>query len=187
MAMAYSLFCCGIPVHAEASGKTDVTYTNTGGENEKTAYPLSVEAKGTGGVSTGKDSFRNQTQKYLLIVGESMTFELTPDSGAEVKSVTLNGTDVLSQVKGNKITITGLEKEQKLSVTFAAKAGSQNTSNKGSTTTTVTKIIKQGPKTGDSTNAGIMILLLILCLLYMGRKISNYLRIGGEKRENGKE
>ncbi|WWU63302.1 sortase B protein-sorting domain-containing protein [Clostridium baratii] len=143
MAFGCFSFIGATVANAETSGNVPVTYT----KSESVAYPLNVEVIGDGEVSSGSDTLRNQKKNYLLDVDESMTFKLKADEGTKVKSVKLNGEDVMSKVKDNKITVEGEEKEQTLSIRFEEK--------------------KNGvmfPQTGDTTQIGLYIILLIMSL-----------------------
>ena len=143
MAIGCFSFLAATTAHAETSGNVPVTYT----KSESVTYPLNVDVTGDGVVLTGSDTLRNQKKNYLLAVDESMTFELKADEGIKVKSVKLNGEDVMSKVKDSKISVEGQEKEQTLSISFEEK--------------------KNGaifPQTGDTTKVGLYIILFIISL-----------------------
>lgn len=129
--------------NAETSGNVPVTYTRT----ESVFYPLNVDVIGDGEVSSGSDTLRNQKKRYLLAIDESMTFELKEDKGIKVKSVKLNGENVMSKVKDKKITVEGEEKEQTLSISFEER-----------------KSGVKPPKTGDTAKIELYSILFIISL-----------------------
>lgn len=162
------LISFGRPARAEVAGNTVVTYEKT--ESDK--YGLTVVVKGDGKVTCGKNVIRDGNMKYQLAVDESLTFQLSPDLGAAVRTVQLNG-ESLESVKDTRVlTVEGAEKEQKLVVEFS-----------NGVKTNFTNIVK----TGDSTRIGMLVVLIVLaaCVLaWLGQRRRNRQE---EAEENEKE
>ena len=147
-------------VQGETSESVPVTYIRT----ESATYPLNVEVTGGGEVLSGSDILRNQKKQYMLAVDESMTFKLEEDNGIKVKSVKLNGEDVMSKVKEKKITVEGEGKEQTLSISFEEKESGGML-----------------PQTGDIVKIGLHIILSIILL-----GIGGYMYYSGNEKLNNK-
>lgn len=126
---------------AEHTGNVQVTYTS----NENLAYPLLVDVNGKGELSNGAEILRNRQGRYLLVVGDTVVFEIKPDKGVCVSSVKLNGEEIVSEVKNNQIVVKGAEKKQVLSVNFGA---AEN--------------MTENPRTGKNAKANTNLLLIIL-------------------------
>jgi len=73
-----------------------------------TTYNLSINATGNGSVSYGEASVKGKTSTFTVNEGTSVTISLTPDNGYRVKSLTVNNTDVTSNVSNNQYTISNI-------------------------------------------------------------------------------
>lgn len=137
-------------VKAEASGAIPVTYT----VENSTAFPLTVVVEGDGSISASNEVLKQQTKQYLLAVDESLFFTISPDKGVSLKSVTLNGTNIMSKIHNDTLILDGAHEEQQLIFTFETKAS-------------------KAPSTKDITSMSLNILLLMLstgCIYYLHKK-----------------
>jgi len=84
-----------------------------------TSYSLSITVSGGGKVTClGNTVIGGATKSFTVDNGSSATLTLTPNSGYRVKSVVVNGTDVTASVVNNKYTISDINKNTTVSVTF---------------------------------------------------------------------
>jgi len=84
-----------------------------------TTYSLSISVSGGGKVTClGNTVIGGATKSFTVDNGSSATLTLTPNSGYRVKSVVVNGTDVTASVVNNKYTISDINKNTTVSVTF---------------------------------------------------------------------
>lgn len=162
------LLCLGRPVKAEVTGNTVVTYEKA--ESDK--YGLTVDVKGDGKVTCGENVIRDGRVKYQLAVDEALTFQLSPDSGASIKTVRLNGETLESAKNTHVLTVEGAEKEQELVVEFSQ-----------GIKTTVANVVK----TGDSARIGMYVVLIILAVCVVAWLGKNKRNKQEEAKENGEE
>lgn len=163
-------FLCINSIYAQVSGDTPVAYS----KEESDSYALSITVKGDGELQSKIGSIRNDTKIYMLMIDESIEFQIRPDKDGEIKSVRLNEQDVTSKVKDNKIIVNGAERNQKLNVEFLST--SKNSMN--------------SPKTGDTFKTGMYIVLVaislitIICLFFTRKKKHDET---SDEREDGKD
>ena len=87
-------------------------------EFEAIMHTLTIKATGNGSVSYNDISFSNQSKSFKLKEGVSTVISITPDSGYRIKSVTVNSTDMTSQVTNGQITISNIAQDTNVEVTF---------------------------------------------------------------------
>ena len=85
-----------------------------------TTYTLSVKSSGSGSVTYGTTTIKNQTKSFTVEEGTSATLSLTPDAGYRIASVKVDGTDVTSGVTNNQYTISGISANTSVEVSFEA-------------------------------------------------------------------
>lgn len=168
-----SLFFSGMTfVNAETTGRVPVTYT----KDKSNAYKLSVDVEGPGELVYQDDVLKNEQRNYLLPIDESISFEIKADKAAKIKTIELNGENVISQMVDGTITVKGQQKQQRLSVEFVKISGSTG------------NIIDNIPKTGDMARLGVYMSLLIISLavgsfLYLKKKMKS-MKLCIESEEN---
>ena len=81
-------------------------------------YALSVTASGSGTVNYLNASVKNQTQTFTVNEGTSVTVTFSPDNGNSVDLVKVNGTDVTSQISGNRYVIESMAGDMSIEVKF---------------------------------------------------------------------
>ena len=82
-------------------------------------YTLKIVAMGNGKATYNGTTIRKQDKSFTLTEGASAVISFTPDAGYGIKSVTVNGTDAMSQVVNGQITISNITANTSLVVTFA--------------------------------------------------------------------
>ena len=82
------------------------------------SYTLSISAEGDGSVSYNGNTIRGITSSYDLNEGSSVILTFTPDDGCQIKSVTVNGIDVTSQVYNSSYTISSLSQNTAVTIVF---------------------------------------------------------------------
>lgn len=141
-----------------AQGKFDVSYISNGTE-ESVQYELSVKVVGNGTLYDGDAAIKLETSVYQLAIDGSKSFRVKPDDGNTIKSITLNGKDIATTLKGDVIKIEGQTYAQALVVTFQSKqTGSKDTGN---------------VNTADMTRKGILLLSVLgtgSMILFMTKK-----------------
>ncbi len=83
-----------------------------------TTYSLSITSSGNGRASYNDTSIRNSNQSFTVNEGTNATVSFTPDTGYRIKNVKVNSTDVTSSVSNNKYTISNINANTTLAVTF---------------------------------------------------------------------
>ena len=83
-----------------------------------TIYTLSVTASGNGTVNCLNKTIKNQTESFDIEEGTSVTATFSPDNGNSVDKVKVNGTDVTSQVSGNRYVIESISMNTTIEVSF---------------------------------------------------------------------
>lgn len=105
-----------MPLKANAkdsvNGSVPVTYTVDKSKENK----LTLKVTGNGSVNDGEENIRNGVKTYMLQIDESKLFEIKPDKGAEIKSITLNGEKISKEEKN--ILVKGKDIEQNLDIQF---------------------------------------------------------------------
>lgn len=86
-----------------------------------TTYTLSIKATGNGTVSYGEASIKGKTSTFTVNEGTSVSISLTPDDGYKVKSLSVNNTDVTANITDNQYTISSINGDTNVEVTFEAK------------------------------------------------------------------
>ena len=81
-------------------------------------YSLNIVATGNGKATYNGTAIRNQSQSFTLREGSSAVISFTPDTGYRIKSVTVNSTDVTSQVANGQITVSNITKNTNVEVSF---------------------------------------------------------------------
>ena len=100
---------------SDFSGNTTVMATFS-----KRIFTLSIEAVGNGTVSFETNNVTNTTQIFSVEYGTTATVSITPDNGYQTASVTLNGTNVTSNISNNTYTLPEINGNNTLKVTFEA-------------------------------------------------------------------
>ena len=90
------------------------------GTNSNSTYTLSITSTGSGQVTYSGNTIANTTKSYTINAGSSVSLTYTPNSGYRVKSVKVNNVDVTSSVSNNKYTISNVNKNTTISITFEA-------------------------------------------------------------------
>ena len=85
-----------------------------------TTYTLSIKATGNGKASYGEADIRDNTSKFTVNEGSSVTVSFTPDEGYRIKRVKIGNTDVTSSVLDNQYTISSINGDTTLEVEFEA-------------------------------------------------------------------
>ena len=83
-------------------------------------YSLDITATGNGSVTYNGTSIRNQSLGFALQEGSSAVISITPDSGYRIASVKVNSKDATSQVANGKLSITNIQQDLNVEVTFEA-------------------------------------------------------------------
>ena len=83
-----------------------------------TTYSLSITSSTGGSVAYAGNTISGTTKSNTVDEGTSHTLTFTPNSGYRLKSVVVNGTDVTASVVNNKYTISGINKNTTVNVTF---------------------------------------------------------------------
>ena len=84
-------------------------------------HTLSISASGLGKVNYGSADgmmIRDNTKDFIVKDGNSVTLFFTPDSERELNSVTINGTDVTSDISNNQYTISNISADISVVVSF---------------------------------------------------------------------
>ena len=84
-------------------------------------HTLSVSASGLGRVyykNIGGSVIRDNKKEYDVKDGGNVTLFFTPDNGRQLESVTVNGTDVTSNISNNQYTISDIIADVNVVVTF---------------------------------------------------------------------
>ena len=81
-------------------------------------YSLSITASGNGSVTYNTSTIRNDSSRYILNEGTSVSFSFTPDEGYQVKSVRVNGSTVSAPT--NSYYISSITKNTTIEVEFEA-------------------------------------------------------------------
>ena len=85
---------------------------------EQITYTLSVQATGSGTVAYNNTSVKNTTRTFTVNHGASATLTITPDAGYRLASLTVNGTDVTSNVSNGKYTVNNITANSNVIATF---------------------------------------------------------------------
>lgn len=83
-----------------------------------TTYSLNISASGNGSVTYDNTSIRNKTQSFTVNEGTSATITFIPDNGNSVSSVKVNGSDVTSQLSGNRYAFSNITGNNTMEVLF---------------------------------------------------------------------
>lgn len=81
-------------------------------------YTLTVTASGNGTAVYNNETIKNKTQQFTVNEGTSVTVIFNPDNGNSIKSVKVNGTDVTSEVSGNRYVIASMAANTTVEVEF---------------------------------------------------------------------
>ena len=87
---------------------------------EPTTYTLSIQSGSGGYVSYNGTTISNTTKSFSVESGSSATITITPNSGYRLSKFTVNGTDRTSYVSNNQYTISSINANTTVSVTFEA-------------------------------------------------------------------
>ena len=85
-----------------------------------TTYTLEIMAIGNGTASYDGTTMRNKTSFFTVNEGAAATVSFNPDKDHRIKSVTVNGMDVTSNVSNNQYTISSITAATTLKVEFEA-------------------------------------------------------------------
>ena len=89
-------------------------------EFEAITHTLSIKATGNGSASYNSTAIRNTTKTFTVNEGTSATISITPDDGYRIKSVKKNGTDITSNISGNKYSISNIQSYTSVEIEFEA-------------------------------------------------------------------
>ena len=89
-------------------------------EIEPDLFTLSITSVGNGYVSYSGYTINETAKSYAVSEGSSATLTFTPNDGYRVKSVLVNGTDVISGVTNSQYTISNINQDVSVVVTFEA-------------------------------------------------------------------
>lgn len=82
------------------------------------SYSLNIVASGNGNAVYNGTTIRNQSFSFTLQEGSTAVVSLTPDTGYRIKSVKVNNTDRTSQMSNGQITISSIDKDTNVEVSF---------------------------------------------------------------------
>lgn len=163
------LLLISIPISAYAkSGQSTVPVIYN--ISEDILYDLSIKVSGDGSVFNGAKSIRNKYLVQQIKVSEEKIFEIIPDKGSGLKSISWKSGDTdlskyyeIEDIKnGKKLSLKGVAADSELTIQFDSKnnIGSDLEQDKNNS------IIKdeniKSPETGDK---GIMFVWIILSIL----------------------
>jgi len=83
-------------------------------------FEFGISVNGNGSVLYNGSTIRNESKKYDIEEGKSITLSFSPDNGYRIKSVIVNGSDVTSQVTNNSFTISNIRKDTSAKIIFEA-------------------------------------------------------------------
>ena len=83
-----------------------------------TTYQLTISASGNGEVSYSGETIRNGNKSFTLNEGTNATITFSPDNGYRIANVIVNNTDVTNKVANNQYTVSGIQANTSVSVTF---------------------------------------------------------------------
>ena len=92
--------------------------TNVEVEFAEIQVALKIKATGNGSVIYGEATIRENTSNFSVSEGSSITITLNPDEGYRVRSLNVNSTDVTSNIKNNKYTISNINADTNIEVEF---------------------------------------------------------------------
>ena len=87
-----------------------------------TTCKLVISATGNGSVTYSGTTLRDQTNSFTVYKDTNPKLTFSPDEGYKVKSVTVRGTDVTSDMSGNSYTINDIQGNTTVAVVFAKKS-----------------------------------------------------------------
>ena len=87
---------------------------------EPDSFTLSITSVGYGYVSYSGYTINETAKSYAVSEGSYATLTFTPNEGYRIKSVLVNGTDVISRVTNNQYTISHINQDVSVVVTFEA-------------------------------------------------------------------
>lgn len=175
-AFGLALAMTTIQVHADDSNAQNQAIQETLGADipaiyvvdESLDYPLNLVAEGKGSLLIGDIEVKNAKSVYSLKADKSVTVKLKPEAGNSVTKVELNGQDITSSVKGDSLTVKGVDQEQTLKVTFtnltlpSAPAAEHSTAKQDLPST--------GDRAGAYTWTGLAMAVLSLLALALSRR-----------------
>ena len=125
--IASSVFDSGTETNGQLTvpkGKKSV-YQSTNGWKEFSnivesinSYTLTIQSSSGGYVSYNGTNISATTKAFTIDEGSSATLTITPDSGYRLASLTVNGTDVTSNVSNNQYTISNINANTTVVATF---------------------------------------------------------------------
>lgn len=92
--------------------------TNVEVEFAEIQVALKIKATGNGSVIYGETTIRESTSTFSVSEGSSITITLNPDEGYRVRSLNVNSTDVTSNIKNNKYTISNINTDTNVEAEF---------------------------------------------------------------------
>lgn len=92
--------------------------TNVEVEFDVIQVALTIKAIGDGSVVYDEATIRENTSHFSVSEGSSITITLNPDEGYRVRSLNVNSTDVTSNIKNNKYTISNINADTNIEVEF---------------------------------------------------------------------
>lgn len=100
-----------------SQGEFEITYISNGSE-ESERYDLSVKVIGNGALYDGDAAIKHEVSVYQLPINQSKSFRVQREEGNTLQSITLNGKDITTTIKGDVIKVDGQTYAQELIVTF---------------------------------------------------------------------
>ena len=97
---------------------TNTTVVATFEQIPATTYSLSIQSGAGGSVSYNGTTVTNTTRSFTVAEGTSATITISPNSGYRLSKLTVNGTNVTSNVKDNQYTISSISGNTTVVATF---------------------------------------------------------------------
>ena len=100
------------------SVSSDMSVEVTFGEIPPTTYSLTIKSTGEGSVTYEDTNIRNGSKEFSLVEGAYATITFTPDEGYRMKSLSVNGEDMISFVANNQYVVSRIAKNTLVEVEF---------------------------------------------------------------------
>lgn len=91
-------------------------------QGQQTSFLLTISGNNGGKIEYGNQIISNGSSRISVSKNQSVTLTITPDEGYEIRSVTLNGTDVTDDLYNNTYTIAQIKENIDFRVEFARTA-----------------------------------------------------------------
>ncbi|MGX4601422.1 hypothetical protein [Faecalimicrobium sp. JNUCC 81] len=170
-----------IPISAYArSGQSTVPVIYNISEDMR--YDLSIKVSGDGAVLNGAKSIRNENLVHQIKVSEEKTFEIIPDKGSGLKSISWKSGDTdlskyyeIEDIKnGKKLSLKGVAADSELTIQFDGKDNISGDSGQDKNDSIIKDDSIKNPQTGDKGMLGWIILsILSLAMLLIFRIVDS--------------